>query len=372
MGIETKKLKTGELIENNDLLIYRDPKASIKSVGDNKLEGYAVIFTDKDDPDLTGEYFTAECDFNLDVNSKSALYYDHGQNSTVGLKKIGTVEFTKDEAGIFFKAELEKAKEYKEFVDGIMDMAKKGFMGNSSATASHLVDKTKTGKSTRINTWPLIELSLTPTPAEPDTRGLITVKSWNENRKDEVIETATKSLTDLIKERMSIWDLTDLIYVQWYRCRSKFDAARTLGISVDVAPSWEAFINEFSPLAIEVGNKNFGGADNSAKSTDITSPADVQFSVHSKATLGVVEEFVTRANEIADMRETEGKKLFNAERQTDFKSIAESLIAAGNRLNELASKSVETKLETEQIPAPDAEEVQKRMNALRLKMLMED
>lgn len=361
-----EQIKSSELLaQEENVLVYRDPNASIKAVGDNRLEGYAVVFTAKDDADLTGEYFTADTDFNLETNSKSALYYDHGQNDTVGIKKIGTVEFTKDEAGIFFKAELNKAQEYQEFVAGIMAMAKKGVLGNSSGTATHLVDKTKTGKSTRINTWPLLELSLTPTPAEPKTVGLLSLKSWNETRD---AEKAEKSLTDLIKERMSVWDLTDLFYVQWYRCRSKFDAAQTLGVTIEVAPAWEAFINEFSPLAIAVGNKNFGGADDSAKSIEITSPADVQFSVHSKATLGVVEEFVTRANEIAELREDEGKKLFNAERITDFESIAKALIGAGERIKELAAKSVETK-QAEPTAALDAEEVLKRRNALRMKML---
>jgi HK97 family phage major capsid protein len=55
--------------------------------------------------------------------------------------------------------------EYEKFIYGMAEAGKQGW---SSGTASHLVEKEKSGKATWIRSWPLgLDASLTPTPAEP-------------------------------------------------------------------------------------------------------------------------------------------------------------------------------------------------------------
>ena len=55
-----------------DVIVARG--VDIKNVDENKLASYAVLFTDKDNPDLTEDYFTADnTDVDLETNGKSSL-----------------------------------------------------------------------------------------------------------------------------------------------------------------------------------------------------------------------------------------------------------------------------------------------------------
>lgn len=143
----------------------------IKSLGDNKFGGYLVRFSTADDPDLTGEFFTKETDFDMEFPGKSTAYWDHGFGVQFGskqigaMKKLGRADLKLDEFGVWAEIILQERDEYEK---RIAEMAKAGLLGWSSGTASHLVERELVGKATWLKHWPLgADASLTHMPAEP-------------------------------------------------------------------------------------------------------------------------------------------------------------------------------------------------------------
>lgn len=143
-----------------DMIYYGE---AVKALGNGKLGGYLVRFTNPNEPDLDGDYFTAETDFG-DAN-KSPVYYQHGQDPVLKKRKLGSAELKKDDFGVWAEAQLSMRDEYEKF---IYEMAERGKLGWSSGTAGHLIEEQQYGKVYWIKSWPLgLDASLTPTPAEP-------------------------------------------------------------------------------------------------------------------------------------------------------------------------------------------------------------
>ena len=152
-----------------------DTTVTIKSVTDDTITvaGYGVVFGGTD---LDGETFGSDTDYMLDLVPQKLVLYDHGQNSEVKHAIIGKISadgITVDDDGIWIEAELSKHAAY---VQHIRKLAEKGVLGWSSGSVGHLVSRA--GKS--IKRWPIIEFSLTPTPAEPRTLGVEVIKSLGE------------------------------------------------------------------------------------------------------------------------------------------------------------------------------------------------
>ena len=157
----------------------------VKSLGDNRFGGYLVRFSSASDPDLVGDYFTADTEFHLDENGtgKSIALYQHGLDSVLKKAPIGSATLKKDDVGVWMEAQLDLRKAFLEEIDPAKRKAKQsqftkalfglieaGKMGLSSGTASHLVEREKVGEAYHIKTWPLgLDASLTPTPCEPRT-----------------------------------------------------------------------------------------------------------------------------------------------------------------------------------------------------------
>jgi len=140
--------------------------SEIKAV-DGKVKGYAIRFGSPTDTDLESDYFTANTDFGRPLKKgeqfKMNLYYHHGQDKNIKSYIIGSGIGTLDDKGIWFEAQLDMANGYASYID---ELAKAGKLGYSSGSASHLVMREKQGKSFEIKSWPIAEISLTPTPAE--------------------------------------------------------------------------------------------------------------------------------------------------------------------------------------------------------------
>jgi len=75
-----------------------------------------------------------------------------------------------DDDGLWIEAELSRHSEY---LAAILGLVEKGALGWSSGTIGQLA--MREGKS--IKRWPIVELSLTPTPAEPRTLGVEQLKA---------------------------------------------------------------------------------------------------------------------------------------------------------------------------------------------------
>lgn len=154
-----------------------DNKVTIKSRGNGEavVAGYGVVFGGED---LYGEAFAKDTDFMLELVPEKPVLFNHGlpvrmkdgeKTTEFSLKSfLGAVKnasIKADNVGLFVEAVLDESKEY---VKEILDLIEEGVMGWSSGSIGHLVERE--GKN--IKRWPIVEFSLTHTPAEPRTLGV--------------------------------------------------------------------------------------------------------------------------------------------------------------------------------------------------------
>lgn len=130
--------------------------------GELLVEGYLVTWGNENDTDLQGEFFTPRTEFCLDWFKERPALYHHGLDGDVGLRTIGTLKSIEmDDLGLWVKAQLNKRDQY---ARAVYDMVKTKEFGWSSGSVDHLVKIAPDGE---IAVWPLIEGSITPTPAQP-------------------------------------------------------------------------------------------------------------------------------------------------------------------------------------------------------------
>ncbi len=134
-----------------------------------RIGGYGVLFGGRD---LDGETFTPETDYQLGLVPRKPVYYDHAQRdikTPLGM----AVEARPDDTGIWVEAELDRSRQY---VERVMALVHAGRLGWSSGSVSHLAQR----EGGVIKSWPVVEFSLTPTPAEPRTLGVREIKSLDD------------------------------------------------------------------------------------------------------------------------------------------------------------------------------------------------
>jgi hypothetical protein len=128
---------------------------------DTIIEGYGVPFG----LDLDGQQFTPDTERHHDWFPKGGrpILVDHGFDSTIKFAKIGEELSTETrEEGDWVRAQLDKASKYYSRVKKLIDAGKVGW---SSAAPDH---KVKIAADGTIERWPVIEYSLTVTPAKPN------------------------------------------------------------------------------------------------------------------------------------------------------------------------------------------------------------
>jgi HK97 family phage major capsid protein len=141
----------------------------IKAITDDSvtIAGYGVVWGAHD---IEGDTFTPQTNFDGALVPTKRVYYDHTLDADVQ-EPLGTVIETKaDDTGLWVEAQLDRSRRY---VDAVVNLIEKGVLGWSSGSISHLVRRE--GKS--IKAWPIVEFSLTPTPAEPRTLGVHRLKA---------------------------------------------------------------------------------------------------------------------------------------------------------------------------------------------------
>jgi hypothetical protein len=148
----------------------------IKDLDDKgSFGGFLNVFSNPSSPDLERDYFDKETDFWLNNGEgKSAVIYAHGSDKELGTTRLddGFASLVMKDAGVWLETQLKKRNKYEEMVH---QLAKKGKLGLSSGTASHLVEREKVDAKgnkpvNHIKQWPLgLDATLTPTPAEPRT-----------------------------------------------------------------------------------------------------------------------------------------------------------------------------------------------------------
>lgn len=133
-----------------------------------RIGGYGVLYGGRD---LDGETFAPDTDYNLDLVPRKPVYYDHAQRDVKS--PLGYVADLKSDAdGIWVEAELSRSNQY---IDRVMALVNAGRLGWSSGSIAHLAQR----DAGVIKHWPIVEFSLTPTPAEPRTLGVRELKSMD-------------------------------------------------------------------------------------------------------------------------------------------------------------------------------------------------
>lgn len=143
--------------------------AQLKSLDEQTaiVAGYGVVFGGKD---LTGETFTEETDYLLDYVPIKMVFYDHNRDKAIRHEIGAVLKTVQDEVGIWVEAQLDRSKEY---VDAVLELVEKGALGWSSGCMQQKMVR----EASVIKSWPIVEFSLTPTPAEPRTLGVQRLKS---------------------------------------------------------------------------------------------------------------------------------------------------------------------------------------------------
>ena len=142
-----------------------DEFTAIKSLSDKRVGGYAVLWGNAEAKDLTGEYFTSDTEeltTIFEAVGKLPFIYHHTLNETLKSRVIGLVDTMKlDSVGLWYEAELKLSDEYDQ---AVAKLIKEGRLKTSTQTFGVARKATDDGHITR---WPIVEISATPTPAEP-------------------------------------------------------------------------------------------------------------------------------------------------------------------------------------------------------------
>lgn len=162
----------------NEVKAYTAVAHEIKLVGEDDqyayAEGYGVVFGGKD---LTDDTFLPDTDYRAGKAVGADVLIDHTldtvikvNNAHVVLKGIdepvGEIEtITPDNVGLYMRLKLAKASQYWAMVQSMLATGKCGL---STGSVGHRVRR----ENGVIKAWPIAEVSLTLTPAEPRTVGV--------------------------------------------------------------------------------------------------------------------------------------------------------------------------------------------------------
>ncbi len=140
--------------------------------GRGRVGGYLVVWGDADRRDLQGEYFTPDTELGLDWYPRRPVLYQHGLDGALGPKMIGQIEALRPDAtGVWVEAQLDLRNHW---ARAVLELVGRAALGWSSGSLPHLVAVEPDG---HIRRWPIVEGSLTPTPAEPRLTDAVTVKA---------------------------------------------------------------------------------------------------------------------------------------------------------------------------------------------------
>jgi hypothetical protein len=172
-----------------DLLGYFGAPVEVKSLGGGRVEvsGLAVVFDSEEagGADLTGEFFSAKSFLSPSLDrgevDEFEATFNHGIATRPELAPLADHEFrhpvkaTRTDAGVMASLILEEADEYEAM---LAQVAAEGKLRWSSGSAPHRVKRVEMGDGrVWLRRWPVVEIALTHTPAEPRTHAALPVKS---------------------------------------------------------------------------------------------------------------------------------------------------------------------------------------------------
>jgi hypothetical protein len=154
----------------NDETLEEPNAHALKFVGPNTIEGPAFLYSQ----DLVGERFTPDTDLCIEWFGKSGrpLLYEHGMDDALKTDLVGRqIDYEARDEGIWAQGELNANVRYRKSIDGLIE---RGALSYSGGAMQHLAVKSRDGA---IKRFPWVELSMTPTPMNPDNAGVYFLKS---------------------------------------------------------------------------------------------------------------------------------------------------------------------------------------------------
>lgn len=166
---------------------YYSYSPDVKAVGAKGVGGLIIRHTDPTRPDLTADYFSAATDHYLQHIKSTPVLYGHAgdpviQGVPIGMGvptltpqgvelKDGQLEYIQSHANDVEKWFWDQVVLRQEYLDMIMQLIAGKNLGWSTGSSGHLVwrEYQKILDVWHITRWPIVEVSLTPTPAEPYT-----------------------------------------------------------------------------------------------------------------------------------------------------------------------------------------------------------
>ena len=160
-----------EIFRNQARTIEAHP--TLKALDEaGRIGGYLVVWGSPRQRDVQGEYFTPETELGLDWYDRRPVLYHHGQDTALKSALVGVLDTLQaDEIGLWAEAQLERRLRY---FQALTELVKRGVLGWSSGSLPQLREVASDG---RILRWPIVEGSLTPTPAEPRHTEIQSLKS---------------------------------------------------------------------------------------------------------------------------------------------------------------------------------------------------
>jgi hypothetical protein len=151
-------------IDDFDAHETKDVDYAIKAIAPGRIRGYAVLWGNEAQKDLTGEWFTPrteELETVFKAVGRLPWLYHHGGDGRVKSIVAGVVDaMGRDEIGLWYEAQRLMADDYDKYINSLIDQGK---LRTSSGALPRSRAVTKSGE---IKRWAIMEVSGTPVPAD--------------------------------------------------------------------------------------------------------------------------------------------------------------------------------------------------------------
>lgn len=136
-------------------------KAIREQDGGQVIGGYLLLWGGPKEKDLQGDYFTPETELWLDHYKSAPTLFHHGLDDMVGLAQIGRrITAKADDTGVWIEDWIDKSNRYWSVVEPLLEAQRLYY---SPGSAPHLIKRAKSGE---LLSFPVIEDTLTPMPAQ--------------------------------------------------------------------------------------------------------------------------------------------------------------------------------------------------------------
>ena len=136
-------------------------KAIREQDGGQVIGGYLLLWGGPKQKDLQGDYFTPATELWLDHYKSAPTLFHHGLDDTVGLSQIGRrITAKSDDTGVWVEDWIDKSNRYWAVVEPLLEAQRLYY---SPGSAPHLIKRAKSGE---LLSFPIVEDTLTPMPAQ--------------------------------------------------------------------------------------------------------------------------------------------------------------------------------------------------------------